>query len=701
MFSLKPVLYLPVLFALLSLNQAAAQKEANIWYFGRAGLNFNTSPPTPLTDIVGLNYLYLYSKASIADSNGNLLFYTNGITVLNKNHQIMPKGRGLFGENSSTQAAIIVPHPGNDSLYYIFTTDQYIYDFSQGHKGLNYSVVDMSLEGGLGDVIQKNILLYKPTTEKLTAVRANDCSSIWLITHPLKSDEYWVYKIDEQGLNTDPVISKIGVNHTYGRGQIKASPNGKMLASAIDDPGDFNRPPPAQGSLELFDFNDTTGVVSNARILPTERFFNFLRIYGVDFSPDNTKLYTSTHFDSIYQYNLLEDEPRQVAVGFKDSLGSMHGFQLAGDGKIYVDGGDRKYVSVIHNPNALGAASDFRPNDLYLDGKSESLSFPSFIQSYFFKIYTDFTFENTCEGGMVQFQGTATEETREWIWDFGDPSSGAANRSFLQNAEHTFSAPGIYQVTLTVVARCGETASATKEITIYPDPQISLEPDTVSICFDDEAYKLEVQDFPFTEYAWSTGATANSIEAHETGLYKVMASNPCYIRKDSLYLYVIPEVKAYLPDDTVVCEGNFAVLDARNPDAWYLWNTGETTQSIAVEWPGVYHVEIENECSYAVDTANLIFIPEDDGVFTTNVFTPNGDGYNDKFVNYAINTPEYSIIIVNRWGKEVFSSGNPFEYWDGISNGEVLPAGIYFYLITALNCRGEPIQIRGPVSLLK
>ena len=119
----------------------------------------------------------------------------------------MPNGKGLFGDDSSTQSAIIVPHQGNDSLFYIFTTDHFVPIFSRSHKGLNYSLVNMNREGGLGDVIQKNVLLYAQTTEKLTAVRANDCSSIWVITHPLKSDEYWVYKIDDQGLNTDPMIS--------------------------------------------------------------------------------------------------------------------------------------------------------------------------------------------------------------------------------------------------------------------------------------------------------------------------------------------------------------------------------------------------------------------------------------------------------------------------------------------------------------
>ena len=56
-----------------------AQGEANIWYFGNnAGLDFNTNPPTPLTN-GALNTSE--GCASVADKNGALVFYTDGITV--------------------------------------------------------------------------------------------------------------------------------------------------------------------------------------------------------------------------------------------------------------------------------------------------------------------------------------------------------------------------------------------------------------------------------------------------------------------------------------------------------------------------------------------------------------------------------------------------------------------------------------------
>ena len=104
-----------------------AQGEAKYWYFGaNAGVNFNTSPPTAITN-GQLNTSE--GCSSISDESGNLLFYTDGSTVWNRNHQIMSNanyfnGNGLNGDPSSTSSGLIVPHPTNPNLYYVFTVDE-------------------------------------------------------------------------------------------------------------------------------------------------------------------------------------------------------------------------------------------------------------------------------------------------------------------------------------------------------------------------------------------------------------------------------------------------------------------------------------------------------------------------------------------------------------------------------------------------
>ncbi len=139
-----------------------AQKQANIWYFGdNAGVNFNSGSPVAL---LNGQMSILEGCASIADYNGNLLFYTDGNKIWNRNHAVMQNGTGLMGDNSSTQSAVIVPHPSDQNIYYVFTVDACQNGLA---NGIRYSKVDMTLASGMGAVVttEKNILLV--TTNNL------------------------------------------------------------------------------------------------------------------------------------------------------------------------------------------------------------------------------------------------------------------------------------------------------------------------------------------------------------------------------------------------------------------------------------------------------------------------------------------------------------------------------------------------------
>ena len=123
-----------IIFILISsIFCSSAQNEGNIWYFGEnAGLDFNSGFPIALTDgQLNTNE----GCASISDNNGDLLFYTDGMTVYNKNHIIMPNGFGLLGNTSSTQSGIIIKKPTSNTIYYLFTAD----GTSGNSGGLNYS----------------------------------------------------------------------------------------------------------------------------------------------------------------------------------------------------------------------------------------------------------------------------------------------------------------------------------------------------------------------------------------------------------------------------------------------------------------------------------------------------------------------------------------------------------------------------------
>src|SRR5688572_8807849 len=160
-----------------------AQKEKNTWYFGsNAGLDFNSGSAVALTN----GAMFTYDNCtSVSDGvTGNLLFYSNGVNVWDKNHNIMPNGSGLLGHTSGGNSAFAVRQPGSASLYYLFTNDAFA-----GPNGLRYSIIDITLNGGLGDVTAtKNVTLVNPATEKITAIKHANNQDIWIITHPWNSN---------------------------------------------------------------------------------------------------------------------------------------------------------------------------------------------------------------------------------------------------------------------------------------------------------------------------------------------------------------------------------------------------------------------------------------------------------------------------------------------------------------------------------
>ncbi|GAA4306442.1 T9SS type B sorting domain-containing protein [Aestuariibaculum suncheonense] len=373
-----------------------SQSEASNWFFGdNAGIRFN--PDGTITEQTNSKLSTTEGCATISDANGNLLFYTDGVTVWNKNHMPMPNGYGLFGDASSTQSAIVVPQPENPNIYYIFTLDTAV-SRNDPDYGFNYSVVDMNLDSGLGNVTTKNSRLLSFCSEKVTAV-VKDCvsQSIWVITFaPDRTqfiDTFFAYEVSTSGLNTTPVKSSFNTNIQDKRGYLKLSPDGTKLICAN---GSFG--------LFLYDFDKTTGIVSNE----TPININFSRngskpqvSYGAEFSPNNELLYISSYYETtedegfnpIYQYGALLQYDLTAANISGSEMVLDHrqtyrgALQLGPNGKIYRSmnrsyNQGLPYLSVINNPNLKGTACNYAHSALKLsrDGRQ---GLPPFITSFF------------------------------------------------------------------------------------------------------------------------------------------------------------------------------------------------------------------------------------------------------------------------------------------------------------------------------
>ena len=320
-----------------------AQNQNNNWFFGsHAGLSFNTSPPM----VVSGNMFALEGSSAISNSNGNLLFYTNGTEVWDRNHNVMPNGSGLIGGASSTQAALIIPLPNSNSIFYLFTTES---EFSNGVFA--YSIIDMSLNNGNGDIIDasKNIFIADNIGEKVTAILHSNHEYIWVITHKLNSSEFLAYLLTDSGLITDPIISDIGTYHPQFKGPqgpIISSHDGKQIISSC----------PLINCLDMFDFNSSTGELTNFFDLSTI-FNNHSNFYGAVFSLNNRFVYLSSDVDNlIYQINLQDMSYTLIESG-KDF--SVAGLQIGPNGKIYVAKYGSQFLDIINHPNNQGITCDY------------------------------------------------------------------------------------------------------------------------------------------------------------------------------------------------------------------------------------------------------------------------------------------------------------------------------------------------------
>jgi hypothetical protein len=368
-----------------------SQNEFSKWYFGQfAGLDFSTSPPTILTNGVTSSN----GGATICDNTGNLLFYSNGgNAIFNNTHSVMANGNGLAGI-AGTQPLVAVKQPGNNTLYYVFTLDQ-----GGGINGAKYSIVDMALAAGLGSVTIKNATLYTPSCEKQVAVRHCNGRDVWIVSHEYNSNKFRSYLLTSIGLNPTPVITAIGETPGQGNsnnslmstaGDMKITPDGKKLALAV-----YGASVPSTlglGGFQLFDFDASTGVISNSLIL-----LNAPNAIGspfsVEFSSDGTKLYgvgqpSLNNIPAIlYQWDICSQFTTAIiASQYSLNLGAGFVFgalQRAINNKIYMAVGGTQNLHVINNPNASGVAMGFTLNGQSLAPTSTCYSgLPNYINYY-------------------------------------------------------------------------------------------------------------------------------------------------------------------------------------------------------------------------------------------------------------------------------------------------------------------------------
>lgn len=707
-----------ILLTLLLQWTATAQKENNIWAIGeQSGFDFNSGTPILYsTAMKGRE-----GSANVCDAAGNLLFYTNNEYVWDKTNSVMPNGH-LMPNSSSSQGVTIVPIIEMPGQYYIFSVDQ----SEAGTKYLRYSIVDIALNAGNGDIVsgKKNVPIKWGMGEKITMAHA--CSGLWLITHNIDSPIFYAFKIHPSGLIDSPIISTTtGTSglRKYNLGEIQMSPNGTKIIRC--------------NSLgwDLFSFDSKTGIIGSTPIVSALASANPPGEHdasGAAFSEDGSKLYTTGNFVYQYDISLLPSSALVLASKYKlTSLVTNIAMRRGPDGKIYTATYADLMVSCIQEPNKAGAACN-----VAYDVPSLRQTIANFHQHMgnqvlvpiMPKAYTD-TFD-FCIGDEIILKSTAGMAS--YKWNDGDTSyvkkvnnSGVFWVESYDNCLARIDTFKVFvterdtQISRTLINSCFEnsvslvadtsfsswlwdngTIDAMRAVgnagtywVINQKEKCQTKMDTffvtltnfetqlndTTICKGEEIV-LDASIGMDASYRWQDGSINNIFRTQKAGQYSVTISVANCSKTDTINV-LSGSSNLDLGNDTTVCKDIPFDLESGVGAANYMWNNGSSDEVITIHESGKYILTVEKNGCTESDTISISVVECSNCIKIPNAFTPNGDGRND-FFGPIINCPviNYSIMIVNRYGQEVFTSRNPAEKWDGKFNNMDQQLGVYYYL---------------------
>lgn len=460
-------LYICICLLLITTVPSHAQKEANNWFFGyNCALTWKTTRSwaatgmnTPDSTLLGLPTSLIGGALntdegcfSLSDSEGQLLCYSNGINIYNRNNQLMPNGSGMSGHNSSTQSGIVIPYPGQIDKYIAVTIDYNTNDL------MCYSVIDMSLQNGLGDIVstQKNIAFQGHSGllgETVTSVQHANGIDYWVLA-PGRGDPTYLnaWLVTASGVSTTPITTTLPFSNTVTNvsGTMKLTSDGNYFAWATS----------SYRKVLFGEFDPATGSFSNVKAIDN------LYAYALEFSASAKYLYVSapdvngTYNPTgrmLYTYKFADllnaADPNTVSRN-EYQLSFIGTQQLGPDGRMYIASRGDQFIYVIVNPEEYDNLKIFKLENNFLGvGRQSRLGLPSFASSWFkvnvqgeetFCVNTPQTFN------LVMLLGMGTDIISHTEWDFGDGSEIIKNYNVEnpQTQTHTYTKAGDYTITV-------------------------------------------------------------------------------------------------------------------------------------------------------------------------------------------------------------------------------------------------------------
>ncbi|PIB34394.1 hypothetical protein BFP72_02620 [Reichenbachiella sp. 5M10] len=576
-----------------------ASQFRNQWYFGEmAGIDFND--PAGTSAITDANLINSPQGASsVSDLNGELLFYTDGVTVWNKEHQVMLNGDNIGGDNTSMQGVMIMPLPGDTTTFYIFTSDPV---YGDNTYDMRYTVVDMRRDLMRGAVVQKNMPFFTNSSERMTGLGLGQNMS-WLITHEYGNNQFRSYRLLPSGIG-EPITSSAGSvlrfdEEKNATAELQVAQSGNYIAMAVQET--------TENFIELFEIDSLTGGVEQIAKIDIEEPVPAL-IYGVEFSSGTERLYVSTNSNGskLLQYDLDSIQaPTAEAdiMASKFELGAnatlQYGaLQTGADGIIYLAIDGQTAVGTINSPAADDMSAGFVEDGFDLEGRTSRLGLPNFAQTVpLVAMEPGIAYTNACLGQETVFDGTGTSIIDTYLWTFDD-----GTLADVEDTVHTYNLADTYNVTLQVVNRCGLDTTFTAAVPVFAIPSAPTVLDAATLCEGPVTLAAWPRDTAAFTYTWSTGETTREITVDEASFVSVFITDTTGCQSDPRDSFVddTTPIVNIGPDQLICQDVVFGPLDAANPGSEYTWTlngapvgNGLSTLDVDTSVPGTYVYEVE------------------------------------------------------------------------------------------------------------
>lgn len=484
------------------------QNENNHWILGTSDVNFSSNPPVVNTVSNSGNY----GKASVSDANGNLLFYTDGMRVWNKNHQVMSGGSYPFfgggswiggsfnnGIKEKNLPVIIVPHPNNDKKYYIITTFNELVSVGNGYNpGLSYHccVVDFSdvlypfgkiidsRNWGSIDFLDNSTIDF--SFRPVTCVKNATNDGFFIITHfPSASDggSLVVYKVSSSGITQTSYYS-IGHNIPYTNypynstyttdGVMRFSKDNLKFGELIADNGN------GKSLFYALDFNNATGTFSNYTVIESNLTVGGGFYKDFEFSDDSSKAFLIKNNSEIYVKDLTNLSSPVKKLTVYDLGSNVFGTHLQRDknDNVLVSYDGSNFLHKINNQDSY-ANSSVNLNFVSLSGAlSSGHTLPQLIP-VLQPCYTNLAIPTNVTSGTDKKQASNTITASNIISNGAGAIYHAGNSVTLTNGFHAVSGSTfrayIEGCSNSYVARTSDNEEIKEElvkdeIKLYPNP---------------------------------------------------------------------------------------------------------------------------------------------------------------------------------------------------------------------------------------